>query len=733
MNVAASADASAPCGGGGGDLEDLLPPGDVVGVVDSVRSLAPFADAGERALHYENDSVEDIYKRWDDLVKPEDMDGFQRMVLGLLDAGVPGSERALAAALAPLRKKYKLAPRKAQLLHAYRSLLSTGHLDKRCVPLEEVLTTKASKSQSGVLVVTVLTSPYPSVAGGKKQRFSCKWNCYYCPNEPGQPRSYLRDEPAVLRANQNQFDAVMQFTERCATLAQNGHPVDKVELLVLGGTWASYPLEYREAFCRDLYYAANTFWQRADKRPRRSLLEEQTLNESAATKIIGLTLETRPDTIDEDEIRLLRSYGCTRVQLGVQHVDAAVLDRVNRGHGRAETATALRLLKDACYKVDIHLMPNLPGATPAVDLAMFDAVLYDEDLQADQWKIYPCEVTPWTVIKKWFDEGSYVPYAEDALVELLMDVKSRVHPWIRLNRVVRDIPSNYILGGVDAPNLREDILVAMRRRGLRCKCIRCREVGDIGGLNQLGEKHGARDANRGGEGLAETKGAKGRMTKSQRRASRKGGEKARAKNLGRSRANRDGVLARRSGEKLVRGAVLTRRFYRASGGDEHFLSFETRDQHTIFGFVRLRLPDSKAAPAAAFESLRDCALIRELHVYGQLAPAATKSTRLASRLFDSQQHRGFGRRLMEDAEAIAAHAGFRKIAVIAGIGTRDYYRRMGYVLVPDGGYLIKDLATPPFFAKLALAYVAILAFAVAVVVCGGDADGATPLRGLVLR
>ncbi|KAH8053772.1 radical SAM domain containing protein [Aureococcus anophagefferens] len=233
MNVAASADASAPCGGGG-DVEDLMEPGDVVGVVDSVRSLAPFADAGERALHYENESVEDIYKRWDDLVKPEDMDGFQRMVLGLLDAGVPGSERALAAALAPLRKKYKLAPRKAQLLHAYRSLLSTGHLDKRCVPLEEVLTTKASKSQSGVLVVTVLTSPYPSVAGGKKQRFSCKWNCYYCPNEPGQPRSYLRDERPCSRE------------------------------------------------------------------------PEPTLNESAATKIIGLTLETRPDTIDEDEIRLLR-------------------------------------------------------------------------------------------------------------------------------------------------------------------------------------------------------------------------------------------------------------------------------------------------------------------------------------------------------------------------------------------------------------------------------------------
>ena len=150
---------------------------------------------------------------------------------------------------------------------------------------------------------------------------------------------------------------------------------------MLGGTWASYPLKYREAFCRDLYYAANTFWART-KRPRKSLAAEQAENESSATKIIGLTLETRPDTINVNELRLLRSYGCTRVQLGVQHVDAAILKKVNRGHGRTETATALALLKDACYKVDVHLMPNLPGATPAIDHAMFDAMLYDPALQA---------------------------------------------------------------------------------------------------------------------------------------------------------------------------------------------------------------------------------------------------------------------------------------------------------------------------------------------------------------
>ena len=490
--------------------------GAVLGVPDSVTSIAPFANAGERALHYENDSVEDIYARWDALVKPEDLGGLCAMVTSLLENGPPTSERGLSSALQPLRKKYRMAPRKAHILHAYRTMVSSGALMARSVALEEVLTTKASKSQSGVLVVTVLTSPYPSVGGAKPQKFSCKWNCYYCPNEPGQPRSYLRDEPAVLRANQNKFDAVMQFTERCATLAQNGHPVDKVELLVLGGTWASYPLDYREAFVRDLYYAANTFWVRSEKRGRRSLAEEQRLNESAATKIIGLTLETRPDTIDVNELRLLRSYGCTRVQLGVQHTDEAVLAKVNRGHGRAETAEALRLLKDACFKVDIHLMPNLPGATPKIDRAMFADVLGSPELQADQWKIYPCEVTPWTIIKKWFDEGSYVPYGDDALKELLMGAKARVHPWIRLNRVVRDIPSNYILGGVDAPNMREDVLVEMRRRGETCKCIRCRECGDIGGLNQVSVGGADGTTNR----LSRTKQSKGRTTRSARRGRR---------------------------------------------------------------------------------------------------------------------------------------------------------------------------------------------------------------------
>ena len=273
---------------------------------------------------------------------------------------------------------------------------------------------------------------------------------------------------------------MLQFTDRAATLAMNGHPVDKIELLVLGGTWASYPHAYQEEFVRDLFYAANTFGERHGKRrvDRFSLFEEQALNESSECKIIGLTLETRPDTIDACELRRLRHYGCTRVQLGVQHADDTVLRNINRGCSTADTVTALALLKDACYKVDVHLMPTFPVHRWTMTVVCSVTCSTSRYLQADQWKIYPCEIVPWTVIKRWYNAGDYVPYDEETLSEVLSEAKQQVHPWIRLNRVVRDIPSQYVLGGVDAPNLRQDVLNRMAARGQNCCCIRCREVGD---------------------------------------------------------------------------------------------------------------------------------------------------------------------------------------------------------------------------------------------------------------
>ena len=569
-----------------------------------------------------NHDVEDIYRRWDEIIPEDKVDTFRQMVAELVEAR-PENERDLTKVLTKSRRKHKMIPKKSQLLHMYRTMRSAGEIEE--VPhMERLLMKKSGKSSSGVLVITVVTSPYPKV-GDKVQTFSCKWDCHYCPNEPGQPRSYLHDEPSVLRANQNSFDACLQFTDRAAVLAQNGHPVDKIEIIVLGGTWASYPHQYQEEFCRDLFYAANTFYER-EKRGRLSIAEEQRINESAQCKIIGLTLETRPDTVNPEELLRLRKYGCTRVQIGVQHTNDAILKKINRRHYREDAARAIRLLKDTCYKIDIHLMPNLPGSSPDLDKHMFLDVLNSEDLQVDQWKIYPCEVVPWTKIKKWFDEGTFVPYGLDDLVQVLMYGKSRVHPWIRLNRVVRDIPSQYILGGVDVPNLREDVASIMRKQGNPCKCIRCREVHD--------------------------------------------------------------------NKKAVREAELVVRHYRGSGGDEYFISFENKDRSKICGFVRLRL--SPNAGAGVFPELEGTALVRELHVYGVLIATENKVKK-------SAQHVGFGKRMMREAEKIAWRAGYRRIAVIAGAGTRNYYRKqLGYEMEGEGAFMVKQLACPLTWRELAV-------------------------------
>ena len=550
-----------------------------------------------------------------------------------------------------IKRRYKFQGRNSDLLRVYK-LMVNHNLLKPHVQLPVLLRTKLGKSASGILSVTVFTSPRPTYTDEngkiKTQKFTCKWNCYYCPNHPNHARSYLPDEPGCLRAERLNFVAVDQVVERVETLRRIGHPVDKLEVLVLGGTWESYPEEYQECFIRDLFYAANTFFDELPKREKYSLQKEQEINESTKVKIIGLTLETRPDTINPRSIRRLRYYGCTRLQLGVQHTNDEILTLVNRQHGKKQAENALKLLKDNCYKVDIHLMPDLPGASPEIDRQMFDQLLgitsvhkpndreyhytlVDEWMQADQWKIYPCEVTPWTVIEKWYKEGKYKPYAEDGdiLEELLMWTKSRVFPWIRLNRVIRDIPNQHILGGNANTNMRQQLQIEMKNRGMACRCIRCREVG----LNSFSNK------------------------KSQ-------------------------------------GADLIVRRYNGNGGIEYFISFESDDEKLIYGFARLRISDE--AGIGVFPELIGCALIRELHVYGQLIPTYVKEKDENEEKHGGRkdaQHVGFGRRLMEHAEKLALQHGKQKIAVIAGIGTRNYYRKLGYVLNEQGtgGFLIKRL------------------------------------------
>lgn len=564
-----------------------------------------------------NSNIEDIYATWDNLIPAKNLKLFEMLTLRLVEYN-PSTPEEMEKAFIKVRREFKITPKKCQVLHMFNMLRQRNMVPQDGL-IPKLLVKKAQKSQSGVLVVTVLTSPYPL-----GQKFSCQWNCYYCPNEPGQPRSYLHDEPSVLRANRNDFDPVLQFCDRVVTLAINGHPLDKIELLILGGTWASYPVAYQESFIRDLFYAANTFYQR-EKRAKRSLEMEKLENETTQVKIIGITLETRPDCITPDEIQRFRTYGCTRVQLGIQHTDNGILKKINRGCTNEDTKHAIQLLRDCGYKMDIHLMPNLPGSTVEMDAKMFQEVLTCPDLQADQWKIYPCEVTPWTVIKKWYEEGTFQPYPDEQLIELLMKVKAVVHPWIRLNRVIRDIPSQYILGGLDEPNLRQVINKRMIAKGTPCRCIRCREV--------------------------------------------------------------------RSDVQAISKAVLTIRQYYASNGLEYFISYETPCRSTICGFVRLRI-SKNAGANGLFPELANAGLIRELHVYGQMIPTISKEKRVSQ-----SQHVGFGRLLMAKAQEITLSHGMSKVAVISGVGVRNFYRKLGFEVEGKSEMMIKELKPLPLYAQ----------------------------------
>jgi len=533
------------------------------------------------------------------------------------------------------RRRYKITPKKSDLLSIYDEKYVEY---PQYLKLRSFLIKKKMKSMSGVLVITVLTSPYPN-----NQKFSCKWNCYYCPAEPGQPRSYLKDEPAVARANRNGFCPKQQFLDRARVLEKNGHPIDKIELLILGGTWSSYPYSYQVDFCRDLYYSANTYWDKGTRRDAYSLQREQKINETARVKIIGLTLETRPDCIHREELRRFRMFGCTRVQLGVQHTDNTILEKINRGHTVKASIDAIRMLLNNGFKVDIHLMPDLPGSSFQKDRDMFERVLFSSDLCADQLKIYPHSVVPWTRTKKWFDDGSFVPMSQQELTNNIIWFKTNAHPWIRLNRIIRDIPNQYISGGNEITNLREVVLKILKKRGLECQCIRCREI----------KTH------------------------------------------------------------MIRTASKIVRQYRASGGEEYFISYETC-RNKIIGFLRLRISrraglidahctkyerdipkneysetfaERRASDEVVFPELEHCALIRELHVYGQLQPTNICDSRRKS----LSQHRGYGGKLIKHAEYIALRNGYRKMAVIAGVGTRDYYRKHGFVLRGRGAYMVKEI------------------------------------------
>lgn len=346
---------------------------------------------------------------------------------------------------------------KEQLVRTYRALVARGEIEPDPV-LARRLRTKPVRTLSGVAPVAVLTKPHP-----------CPGSCIFCPDDSQMPKSYLASEPGARRALLLGYDPYRQTQRRIEALRANGHRAEKVEMLILGGTWSAYPRDYQEWFVRRCLDALNESLSE-------TLAEAQVRNESAPHRNVGLTIETRPDCVTAEEVHWLRRLGVTRVQLGAQSLDDGILAINKRGHTVDDTRQAVRLLRSAGFKLTLHWMPNLLGATPESDIADFQRLWEDPALRPDELKIYPTNLLPNTKLYEHYQCGDYQPYDEDTLIELLATCKRMVPTYCRLNRVMRDIPAPEIAAGVRKSNLREAVLQRLHQAGTPCQCIRCREV-----------------------------------------------------------------------------------------------------------------------------------------------------------------------------------------------------------------------------------------------------------------
>jgi len=494
---------------------------------------------------------------------------------------------------------------------------------------------KPVRTMSGLAPVTVATQPYP-----------CPGRCVFCPNDVRVPKSYLPHEPTVQRATQNRFDPYTQTRNRLRAFVVNGHLVDKVELIILGGSWSWYPEAYRVWFIKRCFDALNDFHEgltepifpddsdpdftelRLDRsagqlptayndtvsayldkvEPRLSerylatdwqaLESAQQRNEGATCRCVGLAVETRPDGVSDSELLTLRRLGVTKVQIGVQSLDDEILTLNRRGHDRAATGRAIARLRLAGFKIHVHWMLNLLGSDPTRDRADFGRLFAEPDFRPDELKLYPCYVIDQTELMQQYRAGRWQPYPQDQLCDLLAECMSRVPAYCRITRVMRDVPANYIVAGCTVSNLRERVEALMSERALPRRDIRFREI--------------------------------------------------------------------RSGAVQPEDVRLVEERYDTSTGQECFLQFVTADDR-LAAFLRLALPRG----SSPFDELRECALIREVHTYGQVAGIESPER-------GNAQHFGLGRRLIEASCVRAAAEGFGRLAVISAVGTRSYYRRLGF-------------------------------------------------------
>ena len=498
-------------------------------------------------------------------------------------------------------------PSNPEMLQLYRDLVERGE-QTPSKETEQTLRKIKVRSNSGVAVVSLLTKPY-----------QCPGRCIYCPFEKEMPKSYLSKEPAAARALANNFDPYTQVQNRMKALVANGHPIDKLEVIVIGGTWSYYEENYQTEFISEIFRAANDFTKPESERSaseKKPLEELQKENETASARIIGLSIETRPDYINEKELNRLRWLGVTKIEIGVQHLSDEVLEFNKRDMTTEQVATATELMRNAGFKVVYHMMPNLPKSTPEMDIEMFGELFTGTDYHPDMLKMYPCVVLKNSPLYSLWERGEYRPYTKDELMHVLREAKKQVPKYVRIIRVIRDIPAEYIIAGSKVSNLRQNIEQDQKEHNWHCVCIRCREI--------------------------------------------------------------------RNQKITLDDYVLERTEYETRTGRELFLSFEHKNENKCAAFCRLRLPNADATDTFTgnLAVLKGASQIRELHTYGQLEQIKEKGKQ--------SQHRGLGMRLMHEAEHIARKAGYTKMAVISGVGVREYYKnKLGYSL--DSTYMVKEL------------------------------------------
>lgn len=490
---------------------------------------------------------------------------------------------------------------------------------------------KPTRTISGVAVVAVMCHPHKCPHG----------RCFYCPESDIAPPSYTGEEPAALRGRMYDYHPYVQCFNRLKQLKKIGHPIDKVELIIMGGTFPSRDLCYQEWFVSQCLKAMCDIGLIMENKPTnyeynldydeiRSfengvlktyppndyvLIDDvQKVNENSKVRCVGMTFETRPDYCKKEHINRMLDFGVTRVELGVQTLSDDLYVKIKRGHTIADVIEANQLLRDSAIKVAMHMMPGL-FSNQKQDLKMFKQLFSDDNFKPDMLKIYPCLVTKGSELYDLWEKGEYEPYNDEEAVELITKVKAILPKWVRTMRIQRDIPSTLIEAGVLKSNLGEIVYNNLEKHDINCKCIRCREIGH----------------------------------------------------------------KKTSQEYTLDDFELFSENYTACEGQEYFLSIEDFNEESLAGFLRLRLPSKNHFRPEISDTT---ALVRELHVYGNMIKIGDKNPKIG-------QHTGFGERLLKEAENIAIDNGKDEIAIISGIGTRNYYRKFSYEKV--GPYMKKKL------------------------------------------